>query len=76
MKTLFAQILLCAALLHGTCLPIQAATVVPQDLRCEYLSDPLGIDTPQPRLSWRSGSFRGGRPRPATDGLSNPGGGQ
>ena len=54
MKTLFAQILLCAALLHGTCLPIQAGTLVPQDLRCEYLSDPLGIDTPQPRLSWRS----------------------
>jgi hypothetical protein len=22
-------------------------------LRCEYLSDPLGIDVPQPRLSWR-----------------------
>ena len=22
------------------------------DLRCEYLIDPLGIDTPQPRLSW------------------------
>ncbi|HEV2393055.1 MAG TPA: family 78 glycoside hydrolase catalytic domain [Verrucomicrobiae bacterium] len=23
-----------------------------QGLRCEYLQDPLGIDTPQPRLSW------------------------
>ena len=22
------------------------------DLRCEYLKDPLGIDAPQPRLSW------------------------
>ena len=24
----------------------------PTDLRCEYLKDPLGIDTPHPRLSW------------------------
>jgi hypothetical protein len=26
------------------------------DLRCEYLADPLGIDVPQPRLSWKLGS--------------------
>ena len=24
----------------------------PTHLRCEYLTDPLGIDTPTPRLSW------------------------
>ena len=29
----------------------QAAVTV-QDLRCEYAADPLGIDSPQPRLSW------------------------
>ena len=23
------------------------------DLRCEYLTDPLGIDTPNPRFSWK-----------------------
>ena len=23
------------------------------DLRCEHLPNPLGIDSPQPRLSWR-----------------------
>ena len=23
------------------------------DLRCEYLTDPLGLDVRQPRLSWR-----------------------
>ena len=23
-----------------------------EQLRCEYLDNPLGIDTPQPRLSW------------------------
>ncbi len=25
---------------------------VPQELRCEYVVEPLGIDTPRPRLSW------------------------
>jgi alpha-L-rhamnosidase len=24
-----------------------------EDLRCEYLADPVGIDAPQPRLSWQ-----------------------
>ncbi len=28
------------------------ANVTATHLRCEYLSDPLAIDTPQPRLSW------------------------
>ena len=31
--------------------PVTAAINV-DDLRCEYLRDPLGIDTVQPRLSW------------------------
>ncbi|MCX6877817.1 MAG: discoidin domain-containing protein [Verrucomicrobia bacterium] len=29
-----------------------AVAPVPERLRCEYRTDPLGIDTPQPRLSW------------------------
>ncbi len=29
------------------------AALKPVDLRCEYLANPLGIDSPQPRLSWR-----------------------
>ncbi|MBN1126478.1 MAG: family 78 glycoside hydrolase catalytic domain, partial [Sedimentisphaerales bacterium] len=29
------------------------ASVRPVDLRCEYLSNPLGIDVVKPRLSWR-----------------------
>ncbi len=29
-----------------------AATLTPRTLRCEYLVNPLGIDTPRPRLSW------------------------
>ncbi len=32
--------------------PAEAAVRV-VDLRCEYLKDPLGIDVPNPRLSWR-----------------------
>jgi len=31
---------------------VARAALPPTDLRCEYLRDPLGIDTPQPRLSW------------------------
>ena len=36
-------------------LPLQlcgAAQLRPSELRCEYLHDPRGIDTPRPRLSW------------------------
>ncbi len=29
-----------------------AATFKPENLRCEYLKDPLGIDVARPRLSW------------------------
>ncbi len=28
------------------------AAIAPADLRCEYRRDPLGIDSPRPRLSW------------------------
>ncbi len=29
-----------------------SAEVLPANLRCEYLVNPLGVDVPQPRLSW------------------------
>ena len=32
--------------------PASEGTLTPEYLRCEYLVDPLGIDTTQPRLSW------------------------
>src|SRR5215813_2468242 len=39
------------------------ASLRPTDLRCEYLTDPLGIGTYEPRLSWitvaEPGSTRG-----------------
>ncbi|HPW18142.1 MAG TPA: family 78 glycoside hydrolase catalytic domain [Candidatus Aminicenantes bacterium] len=36
----------------------------PVSLRCEYLDEPCGVDTPAPRLSWRiESSVRGQRPR-------------
>jgi alpha-L-rhamnosidase len=33
-----------------------AASVRPEQLRCEYRVNPLGIDTPEPRLSWVLGA--------------------
>jgi len=43
--------------LLGTALTAQAANeVAPVELRCEYLSDPLGIDDVHPRLSWALGT--------------------
>jgi alpha-L-rhamnosidase len=32
--------------------PESAAEMTPDKLRCEYLTDPLGVDEPAPRLSW------------------------
>ncbi|MDR2287415.1 MAG: family 78 glycoside hydrolase catalytic domain, partial [Prevotellaceae bacterium] len=36
------------------------AQSVPENLRCEYLVNPLGIDTPTPRLSWQLNDLRHG----------------
>ena len=33
---------------------MQGSSLTPEDLRCEYLVNPLGIDETQPRLSWTS----------------------
>jgi alpha-L-rhamnosidase len=30
-----------------------AASIAPAELRCEYLTEPLGIDCERPRLSWK-----------------------
>jgi len=29
------------------------SSLAPYDLRCEYLENPLGLDEPHPRLSWK-----------------------
>ena len=47
---LLAGWLLGAGLAFGLSPPPAGVTV--ETLRCEYLDNPLGIDTPQPRLSW------------------------
>jgi len=36
--------------------PLAASAITPDQLRCEYLKDPLGIDVVQPRLSWVLGA--------------------
>lgn len=59
MNKLFVSVLVILGLLGPACLQTRAAAVVPVDLRCEYLRNPLGIDTPQPRLSWRSEAVAG-----------------
>src|ERR1051325_2369455 len=46
--TIQNQFLLALCLLTSPAL----ATLSPKDLRCEYLTNPLGIDSPRPRLSW------------------------
>ncbi len=40
--------------------PVATSAVVVGELRCEYLHEPLGIDTPQPRLSWILGADKHG----------------
>ncbi len=48
----FPMVLTCLAL----CIPFSLASesfLHPVDLRCEYLSSPLGIDVLKPRLSWK-----------------------
>ena len=42
------------------------ATLQPFDLQCEYLSNPLGVDIPQPRLSWKMGATTSARGRKQT----------
>lgn len=38
-----------------------AAMILPVDLRCESLRDPLGVDVTQPRLSWKLDAAAGAR---------------
>ena len=59
MRTLFDLFQLGLILVFtATALPcthssLRAETLVPTYLRCEYRVNPLGIDTPVPRLSWQ-----------------------
>ena len=47
----YAAALLALALIAAPVLAGSAVT--PEDLRCEYISAPIGVDVAQPRLSWR-----------------------
>lgn len=46
--------------LHSSELQTDASTPIPVILKCEYLSAPLGIDAPHPRLSWQMSDDRHG----------------
>ena len=50
MNTLFALVGLAAI---ATTTPASNPALTPDRLRCEYLANPLGIDTTLPRLSWK-----------------------
>ncbi len=53
--TALGRLMLRSCLVLGLSLALQfsaTAGVSVEKLRCEYLDNPLGIDTPQPRLSW------------------------
>lgn len=50
MQHLLRYVLSCFLLTLTT---VSHATVTPTDLRCEYLTNPLGIDMAAPRLSWK-----------------------
>ena len=53
-KPFFATAMFAAALNVFFSAPrVQAADLEPVALRCEYRVNPLGIDEPQPRLTWR-----------------------
>jgi alpha-L-rhamnosidase len=47
-----SALLLAVALTLLPSLPAAEAGLIPSDLRCELMTDPLGIDVPYPRLSW------------------------
>ncbi|MGL4943085.1 MAG: family 78 glycoside hydrolase catalytic domain [Thermoguttaceae bacterium] len=48
------MIRICACVLFCVAVFAEAATVEPYDLTVEYMTAPVGIDTPEPRISWKS----------------------
>ncbi|MEI6677667.1 MAG: family 78 glycoside hydrolase catalytic domain [Mariniphaga sp.] len=50
MKTKFCMVLLLGALLFSSEISIASGEIA--HLRCEYLMNPIGIDSPHPRLTW------------------------
>ncbi len=51
MKT-FVQILIVVVFCATACDPSSRSSVTPENLRCEYLTNPAGLDEPSPRFSW------------------------
>jgi alpha-L-rhamnosidase len=53
MKKLYPLVLLvCIFCVTATIAQHTGSSLIPQNLRCEYLVSPRGIDEPRPRLSW------------------------
>jgi len=45
-------LIICSLLVISNLLNAQSNQCIPENLRCEYLQNPLGVDTPIPRFSW------------------------
>ena len=52
-KTVTIALLALLSILTGRAGSQHAEAFMPTDLRCEYLVNPLGIDSRVPRLSWK-----------------------
>ncbi|MCK4887229.1 MAG: family 78 glycoside hydrolase catalytic domain [Planctomycetes bacterium] len=65
MKKFFAIITLLSFLLMAGCNELPQSDVAVTDLRCEYLTNPVGIDVIQPRLSWKLQSNKHGQKQTA-----------
>ena len=57
MKNIVAGFFLATLALHFSA----RAALTPVDLRCEYAANPLGVDSPRPRLSWKLQSIERGQ---------------
>jgi alpha-L-rhamnosidase len=64
-KALVLITFLCLALAAAKTAVAETLPSAPAGLRCEYLSDPLGIDVPKPRLFWIPGHIEKGQAQTA-----------
>ena len=65
MKKFFAIVMLLSFSLIIGCDELPQSDIQPASLVCEYLTNPLGIDASQPRLSWKLESNKPGQKQTA-----------
>ena len=65
MIRMFSRVVAALLALGFSLLSGVAASLTVAGLKCEYRTNPLGVDTPQPRLSWRLESAERGQAQTA-----------